>query len=174
MPKGMQAIYTQTVGAGGTTGVVFNNIPQTYTDLLVMISARDSNASGNALAAGMFFNGAGGTTLYSNLVTRNLNSSSNSFAATNFGNMYSYVNGNGTTSNTFSLTTHYIPNYTLNSFKQIITDTVVEGNVAGFDSMNFTIASLFRGNAPVTSITFSAAGNGFMQHSTFTLYGISR
>jgi hypothetical protein len=44
MPKGMQAIYSQTF-SGGAGQVNFNNIPQTYTDLKVVVSQRNGSAN---------------------------------------------------------------------------------------------------------------------------------
>ena len=38
----LQPIYTQTVGSGGASSIAFNNIPQTFTDLLIKMSVRAS------------------------------------------------------------------------------------------------------------------------------------
>ena len=38
----MTPIYTVTVGAGGQAAIEFNNIPQTYTDLVIKVSSRTS------------------------------------------------------------------------------------------------------------------------------------
>ena len=49
MTIAMQPIYTQTVGAGGTTVISFNNIPQTFTDIQMVISARTNGTGGTRL-----------------------------------------------------------------------------------------------------------------------------
>ena len=46
MTIAMQPIYTQTIGATAG-GIVFNNIPQTFTDLKVVVSTR-TNANGES------------------------------------------------------------------------------------------------------------------------------
>lgn len=173
MPKGMQAIYSLNVVAT-SIGITFNNIPQNYTDLLVHVSARDSFSANYALASAMYFNGNGATNFYGNLVMRNISNSPSSFAANNYSSVYSYTNANSVTINTFTSSSHYIPDYSSNKFKQILTESAPEGDVTGYDSMNFLNASLFRSNAPITSISFSPAGGGYMPHSSFTLYGIAK
>jgi aspartate/tyrosine/aromatic aminotransferase len=40
MASPITPIYTQTVGSGGALSIAFNNIPQFYTDLKVVISGR--------------------------------------------------------------------------------------------------------------------------------------
>ena len=47
-------IASQTVGSGGASAINFGSIPNTYTDLLVKVSARMSSANGSA---GITFNG---------------------------------------------------------------------------------------------------------------------
>jgi len=40
MPLTYQKIATVTVGAGGASNITFSSIPQTYTDIKVVVSAR--------------------------------------------------------------------------------------------------------------------------------------
>jgi hypothetical protein len=170
MPKGMQAIYTQTVGAIPASSVIFNNIPQTYTDLYVLVSARDTGGGNIGAAGNMNITSVASTS--SNIVLRNLGGSNTFGSGIGFAGPYSYINGAGTTASTFSNASFYLPNYTSNRFKQIIVDTAIESNSASIDSMNFTVASCTRVNHPITRIVFTPGATAFAQHSTFTIYGI--
>lgn len=170
MPKGMQAIYSQTA-SGSSSTLTFNNIPQTYTDLKLMCSPRSSIAGyyDNLL---LQFNGS--TSGYS--MTRTFgdgvgNRYSDRFSGQNF--IYcGEVNGNTATTNGFGIMDIVIPNYRSNLFKQISTLNVNErDNTAAYTGFK---AGMWQGNAPVTSISLLAAGGNWMSGSTFTLYGIGR
>jgi hypothetical protein len=47
MTIAMQPIYTQTVGAGGAASVIFNNIPQTFTDPFAVVFPDESDYLSN-------------------------------------------------------------------------------------------------------------------------------
>ena len=165
----LQPIYTQTVGSGGAATVTFNNIPQTFTDLKVEISARATSASYPALA--MDFNGDNSsvysrTTLYNSSGTVGSSRSSGTFFD-EVGN----VPGTGTTANTFSVISIYVPNYTGGNFKSLIVDNVGETNGTS-PIIQTLVAGLFRKTDAVTKIDFGGAT--FAQYSTFSLYGVLR
>lgn len=166
----MQPIYTQTVGAGGASGITFNNIPQTFSDLKVEISARGSSGSLPALFT--FFNGDATTT---NSFTQLFGNGSS--AASSRASSYPVILGGvppaaSETSNTFSNSSIYIPNYTSANFKQSIVDSVAENNATA--AYLFLAAGLYRSTLPVSSITMYLSPGNFVQHSTFTLYGITK
>lgn len=172
MPKGMQAIYTQTVGAGNATTVTFNNIPQTYTDLQVLISPRISSSY---VQTGFYIYLNGSTaTNYSTTYFQGSGSAVGSSRETN--NVACFLGqapAANATANTFGNVSIYIPNYTSGLFKQIVTDVVQEHNASG--AYQDLTANMARINSPITSISFNTFGYGdFVQNSTFTLYGISR
>lgn len=165
----MTPIYTQTVGAGGAATVTFNNIPQTYTDLVVVVSSR-SLFNGWANSYMRFDNGS--TTNYS---STNLNVATSSivenYRSSNTGQSLDAIGGTNTTANTFSNIQHYISNYSSSNFKSIVTDYASENN--GSEVRTGMVASLYRSTSPITTMVFSVA-SGFAQHSTFSLYGIIR
>jgi len=117
-------ISSVTVGVGGTANIEFTNIPQTYTDLQILLSGRDT---GN----GDWF-------------SINFNNSSSNFTArqffTNGSAAYSYVksdaneqgvnNNTSTTANTFSNTSIYITNYTSSGNKSYSIDSITENNAS--------------------------------------------
>ena len=153
---------------GQTASIVFSSIPQTYTDLLVIVSARDTGSNGSAVAGGISFNGSTGN-LYTNTVLRY---GPSSFRSGGLGSAYSYMTGGGLTANNFASTTHYIPSYTTSTYKQIITDSFAESNTATFDSANISVASLAQIAAPITSISITYGQSGFALNTEVTLYGI--
>lgn len=168
MPKGMYPIYTRTIGAGGATSITFNNIPQTYTDLKLVVSARSTGTNGTFA---VHFNGDTTNTNYSAIRLYGASTfiASSSFSAP----FWLYANYSGNTANVFSSGELNIPNYTSFSFKQISSDVVNENNATASDQ--FLSCGLWRNNAPVTSIRLSqVVDTGVVEGSTFTLYGISR
>ena len=161
------AISSVTVGAGGTSAISFSNIPQTYTDLIIQVSCRDSR---NNLTDdfGIQINGSTSSFTYQGLL------GDGNVGSGNY-NTFSVVgiwNGNTSTANTFGNATIYIPNYTSSNSKVIITDSTMENN-ANYSEMWLT-STLWSNSAAITSISIvgNAAGNSILQHSTATLYGI--
>lgn len=174
MTIAMQPIFTQTVGAGGAISVTFNNIPQTFTDLVVKVSCR---STGSNLDGIYFVPNPGGATSFSttaiygsgSLGTGSYRSSNQSAGA------FGTENGSGSTANTFTNIEAYIPNYTGGSFKSWISDSVAEDNSAGGQATIRLFASLFRSTAAITSLQVSNdSGSNFAAGSTFTLYGITK
>ena len=167
----MVPIYTQTVGAGGTTVIQFNNIPQFYTDLQIVISARTNGTSGARLIGG-YFNGTG---YPSNASFRELigNGSSVSSSGTSAYSTFGFVCDASQTANTFSSHNIYIPNYANTSnFKQVIIDSVSENNST--TARQYLAANLWRYTNAIQSIQMDCGGEVFQQYTTVSLYGILR
>ena len=166
----MVPIYTQTVGAGGSSGITFNNIPQIYTDLKLFVSVRDS---ANAVQWGfnLFVNNSL-SSIYSTTLLRGNGSAASSLRFSSQTTTLIFdVPGSQATASTFSNTEIYIPNYTSSNFKSIIADSVMEtNNATSFMGMN---ACLAQTTSPITRLDLTAAGS-WVQHSTISLYGIIR
>lgn len=164
-------IFTQVVGSGGAGNIVFTNIPSTYTDLKIIISARASNnnAGTGQNFIGYYFNGdpypaaSGFRSLAGN------GSSVSSSGNSGFG-VAGSIADSSQTSNTFSNNEMYIPNYASTNFKQIIIDSVTENNATA--SQQSLHANLYRISAPINRISFDTSNGAFVAGSTFTLYGI--
>lgn len=173
MTIAMQPIYTQTVGAGGASVVTFNNIPQTFTDLTMVAAGR---AAGAVVSVDWIISGISGDAGNNYSVTQIYGTGSGqaSQRQSNIGYMLAgFVPGASATANTFGSASFYFPNYTSSTFKSVIADSVTENNgTTGWQAM---MAGLWRGTGPITSLTISTAGGGsLVQHSTFTLYGITK
>lgn len=168
MPKGMQPIYTQTLTS--TASVTFNNIPQTYTSLLLVGKARAAYTGGFADGYVYFQDGAG-TNLYSSTIQSGNSSTMSSYRYTNNGTASAMgVNGAAHTSNVFTSFKIAFPNYRDGQFKQMLGESVLENDGSAIVRQD---ASLWRSVSPITMINLTVA-NGFVAGSTFTLYGITR
>jgi hypothetical protein len=171
MTIAMQPIYTQTVGSGGAASITFNNIPQTFTDLALMASTRTSFAGFEADLS--ILPNTDGSSIGS--ATRVAGNGSTAFSQRNSNVVFALGGttlGTSATANTFNNYQAYFPNYAGNNFKQILIDSVNEGNYTN----NITLvlgAYLWRSTNAITSL-YVVSGGSFVQHSTFTLYGITK
>jgi hypothetical protein len=172
MPNTYQLISSVTVGAGGVSTISFSSIPQTYTDLVLKLSARSSSASG-ATYAYIQFNGSGGTA-YSQKRVYGTGSSVASNSDSNLANTGGamLINGNDRTANVFGSAEAYIPNYTSSINKSISIDSVEE-NSATSQAYDFLSAALWANTSAITSITLTPESSAnFTQYSIASLYGI--
>ena len=163
------AQQTLTVNTGS---VAFTSIPNTYTDLKLVISARSTT---NAPSVYFLFNNYGAA-LYSNTsLTGNGASTQSSFrlSASTFNRFDSSGQGSTMTANIFGPVELYMPNYSGTSgFKSFIYDACVEQNsTAGTNYYNFTGAGLYRSTTAINRIDVVYDSN-MIPNSTFTLYGI--
>jgi hypothetical protein len=167
MPNTMTLISSQTISSNTTT-VTFLSIPQTYTDLKFVVSARSSN---NAYSAAwsdtnLYFNGSN-----TSLSIRDL-AGTGSGATSNPGTVITIrIPSSGTTSNTFGNAEVYIPNYTGSTNKSSSVDLVTENNAT--QSRTELQATLWSNAAAITSISIQGIDSAqFVPNSTFYLYGI--
>jgi hypothetical protein len=154
------------VGSGGANSILFDNIPQTYTDLVILSSCRGSQ-TGQANDGNIRLNGAttnrGGTFWETNSVDK-------------YGGSGSTIKlidvGNGASSNLFSSIYIIIPNYALTDrFKNVLTENVTE-NFSNNNSWQMFQSGLWSSTSAVTSVTLIPDSGTYLQHSRATLYGI--
>ena len=150
--------------------IEFDNIPQGYTDLKLVISARSSRASFTYDGFTLTFNGS--SSGYSGRWIRGNGSSASSGTSpyTAYIDDILGVVGASATSNTFSNMEIYIPNYTSSNYKSVSVDGVTENNAAG--ALMMMTAGLWSNSAAITSITLTPASGNIATNSTFTLYGV--
>jgi hypothetical protein len=160
----MELISSVTVGSGGAASMNFNSIPQTYTDLVLLLSTRST--SGSDLTMTFNANGTG----YSRRLLIGDGSTTISVAASN--NFFA-LNGNSAyTASTFGSNCITIPNYTGSANKTLFTDGVNENNAT--TALQVFYAGLWSNTAAITSIQLGAGAANFAQHSTASLYGITK
>ena len=164
-----EPIATTTLSSTATE-VTFSSISGTYTDLVLLISAR-SDRSGQAIdVIKIRFNGA---TADTNLTSRQVygsgtTASSQSNAYANIG----YATGGTSTANTFANIEVYIPNYAGSTNKPISSTSANENNSATTYEID-GIAGLWSSTSAITSITLLPnVGPNFASGSRFDLYGI--
>lgn len=158
----MTLISTITVGSGGAASIDFNSIPQTYTDLQLLLSVRASSTSGDSLLIKL--NGSTSNFTYRLLegdtYVPNVASYSGSTGRIGFmpGTDYAYDSGNV-----------YIPNYAGSTNKSISAEVMTEKN----DTRSYQdiTAMLWSNTAAITSLSLSSPVT-FGQYSTASLYGI--
>ena len=166
MASTMVALQTVTVGAGGASTITFSSIPQTYTDLVVKISARVTtgdfvNISYRYNSSSVSYSGRGIYGTGSNVASYNTATTENDIFLTP---------SSAQTANTFSNQEIYIPNYTGSNSKSSSVDSAGETN--NTTSYSGLLANLWSNASPVTSLTIFTSSSSFIQYSTFTLYGV--
>ena len=165
----MKLIEAKTLASNDST-VVFTSIPQTYTDLVLLVSARTNNAfTADTLFVTM--NSSTSNFSWENIYT----TGSGAVVSQNNTNneLASGINGASSTASTFSNVEIYIPNYRNTAHNKSITvQGVVENNATRGDDYVNTV--LWNDTSSITSMTLSLTGAGvFVTHSTFYLYGIT-
>jgi hypothetical protein len=155
----MTLIETKTLGS--TTSLVeFVSIPQSFTDLLILISGRTTNVSvleGVSLQFNSSTANFTGRRLWGDGVSVTSDSSTSIFVH----------NGSTSTANNFSNTSFYIPNYAGATNKSFSVDGVMETNAT--TSYMGLHAGLWSNTAAITSI---GIGPNLVSGSVLSLYGI--
>lgn len=148
-----------------TTTITFSSIPQTYTDLRLLISARNNDVDA---FDGFYMSLNGSTANFTGRFLQGLGSGTPSS-----GSIARYIGvgpGAASTSKTFSNFDVYFPNYASSNFKSFSSDAVSENN----GTLSFTEfhAGLWSNTAAITSISVAFSSGPCITNSTFYLYGI--
>jgi hypothetical protein len=167
----MQLISSAVVGSGGAASMSFTSIPQTFTDLVLVVSARHNTtgvdntiAQLNGTTSGYTFRYIGSTgSAIQNFTQANIGFSS--------GMPCGNIGGTSYTANTFNIGSLYLLNYTDANAKRGVSEGAFENNDSATAYMSFT-SSTSTVTAAVTSITIKPAFTSFVEHSTAYLYGI--
>jgi hypothetical protein len=148
-----------TLGSGGT-------IPQTYTDLFLVVSGRTTAAGATDIIVS--FNGV--TTGYNRriLYTSNGTSAAGAYDTTR---SIGAIGGTNFTANTFGNLEAVIPNYSGSANKSVSVNNVAENNNAAMYIE--ALALSWANTAAITSIQLSPNSGNFAAGSTFYLYGVS-
>ena len=168
MATTFEKISTVSVGAGGVASIDFSSIPQTYTDLKLLISVR-TNRSAIVDALEIKFNNSTTGRSYREGYGTGTSTAASSGSTISGG----YVASATATALIYSNTEIYIPNYASANYKSSSSDNVSENN----DNTSYLniVGSIWSNTAAINQITiYMSYGTLFDQYSTATLYGIKK
>lgn len=163
-------IQTISVGSGGSTNIIFNSIPNTYTDLVLRCSLRMDTA-GTSRAIALTFNGDTGANYSSKWWY--ISGATPGFVSS-FGNSanslyFGLAPGSSYGANYFAQANIYIPNYNVATAKTVSSEVSTTNSSStaygGFWS------GLWTGTAAISSIELLGS-QSFVQNSMVSLYGI--
>lgn len=158
-------IQTVTVGSAVTT-IDFQNIPATYTDLMILTSIRSDRASQVTSSAGVSFNNTTSNRIMKDILGDGSNASSG-----NNTQFYIRVPASSSTASIFGNAIIYIPNYLSAINKSVLLDSVEENNAT--QSFMELMAGRWADTSAINRITLTENNSAnFVQYSTATLYGI--
>jgi hypothetical protein len=163
----MQLIQHQELSSSQSS-IEFTSIPQTFTDLVLVLSLRNTNANVDGEGYLRFNSSTSGWS------ARNLEG--NGSSASSFGgdpNLFYRLNlvGANATASTFTNSQIYIPNYAGATNKSFSVDNVTENN--GTSARAGIKAGLWSNTSAITSIQISTEGStNFVQYCSATLYGV--
>jgi hypothetical protein len=160
-------IQTVSVGVSGSASIDFTSIPQTYTDLKIVVSAKNNRADTlDHLLIG--FNGS--TTSFTNRQLTGTSTTASS--STSVPRSVGVMNSASSTASVFNNGDIYVFDYTSAANKRYSADSVSEVNSVGDNFLCLT-AGLWSNTAAITSISLTNnVGTSFVQYTTATLYGI--
>ena len=156
-------------GTGSSAVLSFTSIPQTYTDLVIQCSLRDSGAGTNDWAK-LTLNGIGGTS--NNAIYLRGDGST---AASSSGLTSNFIRGviaNSVTSASgiFAANTIYIANYTSSVYKSVSIDGGQEDNIT--TNYNVISSGLLTNNSAITSVELTSSSGNWVLYANAYLYGI--
>jgi len=165
-------INSATAGSGGVASFDFTSIPQTYTDLIITISARSSRTTGGTDGLRLEINGSSANFTYI-LLDGDGSSAQSAPGSSGLVAQLPQAGGSpGYTANTFASTSIYLPNYAGSNYKSLSIDTTTENNA--ISSYLDLIALFWSQTAAISSLSLkSTTANNLVQYSTAYLYGIS-
>jgi len=155
-----------TTATTASPAVTFSSIPQTFTDLILVVSIR-ANSTPTSFGTGIRFNSDTGSN-YSRTVLYGSGSSAVSFRDSSQTRIF--YSAGSTTANQFNVIRLNISDYSNTTTYK----TVIGRNDDNSDVTSMSAAS-WRSTNAITSITitpFDDNSTGFATGSTFTLYGI--
>lgn len=170
MANEMKAIQTINI-TSATNTITFTAIPQTYTDLKIVLSGR-SSVGNRQSSCKIIFNSVTSSNYYMRDLRFNGTTSSTSGNSASTGFSPIYLPASSSLINTFSVTKIEILNYKTSNKKIFRVDVAQEDNVT---SKQLQLQSgLWDNTSAITSISIIEDESGnFVQNTTATLYGVS-
>jgi hypothetical protein len=160
MSSTYEPIATTTLGTGTST-VTFSSIPQTYTDLVIIVSARANTGSRTEFQFTTNLTGS----IYSSTFFNGYGSGVSSFRDT--ANTYARPGFLSGSTDGYSINKFSIMNYANTTTRKTMVGTYAnaQNEVVGF-------VTLIANTGAINQISFYSASGGFGTNSMFTIYGI--
>lgn len=171
MPSPTYVAIAKNVLTTSQSSITFSAIANTYTDLVVLVSARQTGTGGAFVGtAKVEFNGTTTNHSYRELFSSGTTAGSTSNTSNAFMLRYS---ADGCTANTFGTCELYIPNYAGSTNKPMSATSVDENNTTTDGQSRIAAdAGLWSNTAAITSITITPTSGSIDAGSRFDLYGI--
>lgn len=166
-----ELIETITLGSNAES-VTFSDIPQTFTDLKVVMSARTTDTSGDGYGVPIVrINNDSGANYSGRRIRATGSGVSAAVTPTTF--LYTGIwTGAYATANSFTNSEFYIPNYTGSTYKSCSATSATESNTT-LSYIELT-ASMWLNTAAITSIAIIGYNTIMVTNSSFSLYGIKK
>jgi hypothetical protein len=164
----MQPLFTYEFTGTSNPVLTIANIPQSFTDLKLVMSYRRGDATNGDHY--IQFNGDGNANYSYTYLQGTGTGRYTSRGTSTTAMLVGQVNGTNSTANVFTCSEYYISNYTATTPKAVLVEEHREDRSANQSNL-FLVAGQYRGTSPITSIL---CGYGFAQYSSVTLYGILR
>lgn len=163
-----ESIQTYTVGAGGSSSIAFNSIPQTYKHLQIRVLARTGTADGMR----MYYNAdTGGSS--ANYTSHYLKGDGASATAGSYVGIGKFVTGQDLPAGASIFSTSVIDILDYTSTNKYKTFRALSGNDNnGSGSMQLASGIWISSTAALTDITLAPSTYSFTQYSSFALYGV--
>jgi hypothetical protein len=175
MANTLKLIKTHTVGSGGESIITFNNIPQTFTDLMILGSVKTSRNAANDFIKG-YFNSDTTDGNYAGFLNYNTTGaiSGVSFAGASAPRYFGDVPGNSVgVATMFSQTRIWINGYSDSNTKSYGSESGQNSAVSGTTQLLTYSQGRWAGTSAITSISFTCGVTGpWVEFSTMSLYGI--
>jgi hypothetical protein len=162
-------LISSNVLSSSAASVTFSGIPATYTDLVVKWSARLDN---NSVDEKFTLGATGGTAHSETIIKWNpaVYVASGRFTGSAYVETLSVAST--WTSNTFSNSEAYIPNYANTSYnKPFSVFSMTENNST--DAWSDLVAGLINSTSAISQLTIAPASGNYVSGSSFYLYGVS-
>lgn len=157
--------------SSSAASVTFSSIPNTYTDLVLRCSLRDSGTSGTSQQQVRVRINGDSNASYSRRNLKGVGSTASSGSGTGNTSIAGFFAPDaGATSNTFNNFEVYIPNYTVTQQRQVSVFNAFENNSATVNEINAT-AALYTTTTAITSLYIDTV-SGMLTGSSLWLYGI--
>lgn len=169
MAYASRLIQTITVTTGGSVAIEFTSIPQTYKDLMLLISARSTSAlDTSGVAFDMTINGVTTNRTARRIYGLSSSAGADAPATPRFG---AAIPTSTATASTFGNLWAYFANYSGSTYKNYSVDSVAENNSTTLWESDMS-TGLWSTTDAITTIKFTLSNGNFAEFSSASLYGI--